>query len=306
MPLLLLLLLALTAGVLVAVVARRVPAVDIGSPAKIDTAASAAVEQTVEEHGRLRAFLAKRTDPAVATGLALSIALVVAVVGGFVLAVLAYLVRSNAELRRLDNGAAHWGNDHATALSTHGLDVVTNLGGWVVVAALMVVVVVVETIRIRSVWIVPFLAVLMIGDEAITVTIKDLADRARPTFNPHAAALGPSFPSGHSATAAAFYAGVALLLARRRTPLWRSLLAGAAVAVAVAVAASRVLLDVHWLSDVIAGVVLGWAWFAVCCIAFGGRLLHFGAPAETVVEEARAGEAAREPGARRGVAPSGT
>ena len=60
-----------------------------------------------------------------------------------------------------------------------------------------------------------------------------------------------------------------------------------AVAIAVGVAASRVLLDVHWLSDVVAGIVLGWAWFAVCSIAFGGRLLHFGAPAETVIEEAR-------------------
>jgi hypothetical protein len=41
-----------------------------------------------------------------------------------------------------------------------------------------------------------------------------------------------------------------------------------------------VLLDVHWLSDVIAGLLLGWSWFAVCGIAFGGRLLQFGAPAE--------------------------
>ena len=47
-----------------------------------------------------------------------------------------------------------------------------------------------------------------------------------------------------------------------------------------AVAASRVLLDVHWLSDVIAGLALGWAWFAVCAIAFGGRILRFGAGAE--------------------------
>ena len=40
------------------------------------------------------------------------------------------------------------------------------------------------------------------------------------------------------------------------------------------------LLDVHWLSDVVAGLALGWAWFAVCAIAFGGRLPGFGAPAE--------------------------
>ena len=37
-------------------------------------------------------------------------------------------------------------------------------------------------------------------------------DRARPTLNPVAATLGPSFPSGHSSTAAAFYAALALIL----------------------------------------------------------------------------------------------
>jgi undecaprenyl-diphosphatase len=69
-------------------------------------------------------------------------------------------------------------------------------------------------------------------------------------------------------------------------------LAGLAAGIAVAVAASRVLLDVHWLSDVIAGLALGWAWFAICGIAFGGRILRFGAAAETVAQVADATHAA--------------
>ena len=97
-------------------------------------------------------------------------------------------------------------------------------------------------------------------------TIKGILDRVRPEFNPIAETLGPSFPSGHSGLAAAFYAAAALVLARRRSPRTRALLAGGAVAIAVGVACSRVLLGVHWMSDVIAGLAFGWTWFGICAI----------------------------------------
>ena len=53
---------------------------------------------------------------------------------------------------------------------------------------------------------IPFLLAVTLGNHFVTVAVKDLADRARPTLNPIAQTLGPSFPSGHSSTAAAFYA----------------------------------------------------------------------------------------------------
>ena len=64
-----------------------------------------------------------------------------------------------------------------------------------------------------------------------------------------------------------------------------------AVGIAVAVACSRVLLDLHWVSDVVAGLVLGWGWFAVCAIAFGGWLLRLGAPVEAAAQADAAGSA---------------
>jgi undecaprenyl-diphosphatase len=141
-------------------------------------------------------------------------------------AVLAYLVRTSSQLIGIDNSVAKWANGHASALSTHGLNLITQLGSIYTVVALCLVLAVVETRRTRSVSVVLFIIAVVGGEEILTNTIKQLADRARPTFNPAAAALGPSFPSGHAATAAAFYAGAALLLGRQRLRPTRAVLAG--------------------------------------------------------------------------------
>jgi len=60
----------------------------------------------------------------------------------------------------------------------------------------------------------------------------------------------------------------------------RAILGGAAAGIAVAVACSRVFLGAHWTSDVIGGLLLGWTWFALCAVAFGGRVLRLGAPVQ--------------------------
>ena len=178
---------------------------------------------------------------------------------------------------------AEWGDRHATAFSTDVLDAVTTLGEPTIVALLAVLVAVVETVRTRSRWVAPFLLVVVAGNGILTTTVKHLADRVRPDVNPIAETLGPSFPSGHSSWSIAFFAATALLMSRGRDRAARAVIAGAAAALTVMVAGSRVLLGVHWLSDVLAGLALGAAWFAVCAIAFGGRLLRFGAPAEEAV-----------------------
>ena len=84
--------------------------------------------------------------------------------------------------------------------------------------------------------------------------------RARPDLHPLAGFSGPSFPSGHATAAAATFIAIALVVGRDWSPRGRRNLAGAAVGVAVAVACSRVFLGVHWVSDVIGGLILGWTW----------------------------------------------
>ena len=293
MPLLLLSLFAVAGGTLVALLASRYPTPVIGQePA--EAAAEKLAEETVKRPW-LRRALARRVDPQAATGFALTLALAVAIVGGVVVGVLAFLMRTSGTLVAVDTSAGEWGQDHATSWSTRVIQLVTDVGGTWFVIALGLLVCVVEYVRVPNRWIPVFLVTVLAGEVVLVNATKELLHRVRPTFNPIAETLGPSFPSGHSATAAAFYAAAALVLARRRSPRTRSLLAGAAVAVAIGVAASRVLLGVHWLSDVVAGLAFGWGWFALCAIAFGGRFLTFGEPAERAARAAERAEPSSAP-----------
>jgi membrane-associated phospholipid phosphatase len=227
-----------------------------------------------------RSRWARRLDPQAATGLALTLACAVIVLGGLVAAVLAYLVRGKTELVRIDSGIAEWGDRNASGFATDVLTAISHIGEPKVVIALAALVAIAETIRTRSRWVIPFMALVVAGNGMVTTTVKELADRARPTLNPIAETLGPSFPSGHSSWSAAFFAATALLATRGRNRRARALIVGVCAAAAASIAATRVLLGVHWLSDVLAGLAIGSAWFCACAIAFGGRLLRFGAPAE--------------------------
>ncbi len=216
-------------------------------------------------------------DPASAPP-ARTAALVVVVVGAVVVGALALLVESHSGLLRVDRSVAPWGEQHMTGFSQWMLDFVTSFGGTTFIVGATLGVFVFEMIRRPSRWLPLFLAAVVIGQHLLSAEIKSLLDRARPTANPLAHTLGPAFPSGHTTGAAACFAAFALVLGRGRARNAQAVLAGAAVFVACAVAASRVLLGVHWLTDVLAGLALGWAWFACCSIAFGGRLLPLPTP----------------------------
>ena len=115
-------------------------------------------------------------------------------------------------------------------------------------------------------------ALAAVGIAAGVVTIlKEAIDRARPPFEGiDPIGLVPasaSFPSGHAATAFAAAVAVGLVHPRLRRPL---------LALAAAVALSRVYLGVHYVLDVLAGTVLGVA------VGFGtARVIRAVAPVPT-------------------------
>src|SRR5205085_8477974 len=69
-----------------------------------------------------------------------------------------------------------------------------------------------------------------------------------------------SFPSGHAMVSASFYFFVAYLAWRLVRGWWRGVLVVGLALLVVAIGVSRIYLQAHYLSDVIAGYVAGFVW----------------------------------------------
>ena len=100
------------------------------------------------------------------------------------------------------------------------------------------------------------LAVTMTSGWAITYALKALVNRARPELWSTTWYWGSSFPSGHTLSTAAF-ATALTLVATRLWPQSRHIALPIAVLWIGLMGLSRLVLGVHWPSDVLAAVCLG-------------------------------------------------
>jgi undecaprenyl-diphosphatase len=142
------------------------------------------------------------------------------------------------------------------------------LGGWIGVTALALIVCVV-LLRERAWLDLAFVLTAVAGSQIVVSLLKAWFDRPRPHLG-SVIAVPPSasFPSGH-ATAGVASLGAAVVLAAERIPSQRARtwLWTLAVIGGLAVGASRIVLDVHYVTDVLAGWCLGLAWLAACLLA---------------------------------------
>jgi len=108
-------------------------------------------------------------------------------------------------------------------------------------------------------------AIVTGGAGALNYAFKHLFQRVRPEHvHGYAAADGWSFPSGHASAALAVYGFACYLLLRRTPARWHPHCLAGAAALITAIGASRVLLQVHYFSDVVAGFAASLAWLALC------------------------------------------
>jgi membrane-associated phospholipid phosphatase len=123
------------------------------------------------------------------------------------------------------------------------------------------------------------------GAMLLNVALKHIVQRTRPLVEQPLLVIDTySFPSGHAAGSAALYAfAAAWLLTGRRDSGGRAAIVGLATTLVACVATSRLYLGVHFLSDVLAGALVGLLW-ALGCV---GLLAHRRKPDAPRVPPAR-------------------
>jgi undecaprenyl-diphosphatase len=108
-----------------------------------------------------------------------------------------------------------------------------------------------------------FLAFTAIGGGLVDSAVKILVDRPRPIVEtPLAHAFGKSFPSGHAMSSTVTYGALLLVFLPAIPKRWRWVAWIGTTALVLAIGMSRLLLGVHFVSDVLGGHVLGLAWLA--------------------------------------------
>lgn len=113
------------------------------------------------------------------------------------------------------------------------------------------------------------LLVALGGSYTLNLIIKNLIQRARPSWEHWVVESGYSFPSGHSMASIAFYGMLGYLLwlrskERGRPAAYILVLTGLLV---LAIGLSRIYLGVHYATDVIAGYCAGGVWLIACIYA---------------------------------------
>lgn len=190
-----------------------------------------------------------------------------------VFAMLAWVVvypehAGHARLMAADAGAQQWAQDHVSAPVREVLHVLTAAGDvrWLVVMVLLVA----GWLALGAQWHALWAWVFFIGLNGLAVRLlKNLLDRARPEVLHEMLTSGASFPSGHTSGAVVVYGLLWLVLRGRLSPAASRALAWVCAVLVAIIALSRILLQAHFASDVLAGALLGLAWCALAALVLG-------------------------------------
>lgn len=197
---------------------------------------------------------------------------------GLALSLVAFAALAVAALA-WEDGSEHdvrlvrWVHGNVPSWLVHAMRVLTYLGS-AGVLALLVAVAGLLLVRRGLAAAAVFVVAAFVCSELLDQALKEVFRRARPNLeNPFVRLTTFSFPSGHAFASTATYGALALVLAAGWPRTRGALVAAGAAVVVTVVAASRVILGVHYLLDVLAGVAGGIAVLNALLLAFGERAL---------------------------------
>lgn len=184
-------------------------------------------------------------------------------------AIAAGVASDGSIIAALDRATAAWIASHATPRWTQFMTVVSELHRPRGIAAVSAVAALWLAWRRRPARSLLLLAALA-GGATLNHLLKHAFLRPRPGADAVlAASTNYSFPSGHAANATLLYGALAALvvIGTRSSPLRAAAVAGAVLAVLL-VGASRLVLNAHYASDVLAGIAVGLGWLALCRVGW--------------------------------------
>jgi undecaprenyl-diphosphatase len=199
------------------------------------------------------------------------VSLAAVTVAALIFAALLLLVRLQwPPLESVDHGAA--ARINSLVAGNHALvtviKAVTWLGSngvlWAVIGAAALV------LALRKRWrLAIYLLVTGAGALILDPVLKSLVGRLRPVVaHPVAHGAGNSFPSGHSLGSIVCYGAVLLVFLPAARGRWRTVFITVIAALVALIGISRVLLGVHYLSDVLGAWALGITWLGMTAFAF--------------------------------------
>ena len=270
---------AVLCGVLAALIAFGISASRTLHVDPVDPAvAEQAVRRSLWRHPRVERFLHERTNRQSAGGFLLTASIAVLFVVAVFVGLVLDMIDNHSGLAAADQSIASWGSRNGSTTTAQAMKWITQLGSTPVIALALIATAMLDFRRRRSREVFVFVAAIGIGELVLNNLLKLLVHRERPSVLHLVAAHGYSFPSGHTVAATSTWFAIALVVGRDAPRRTRALLSGAAALIAMSVAASRALLGVHWLTDVIAGLAIGFGWFLIVSIIFGGRAQRLGDP----------------------------
>lgn len=209
----------------------------------------------------VRAVLAK-LPPAGVLGIGFFIGLGVLVGAAWMFGVLAEDVADGDAITRFDVVLGQWLVGQGSPWSIRAAITVSRIHDTLPIVVYVGAVGIYLTVR-RQFSSLRWLLIAVPGGMAVNFLVKLAFQRARPDFgNVLESVATYSFPSGHTAAATLFYGWLALHVTRNMGCRARMLAFVTAAALTVVVAFSRMLLGVHFLTDVLAAILGSAAWLA--------------------------------------------